>query len=662
VALEEIATKSVHADDVVTAPHVRARLEGLIALVLGAALAVAYAVLARGAAVGVAEFAYFPFIPDGLPWGAMRGFTWEQLFDHVYRLIVLGPSLVLLSIAAYRLLPSLERLGRIDARRVAWTASLVAMAALAFAMLVVLRGRAIVDDELAYQMQAGFLWEGRITAKDVGYYPTGGSQVLVGAAVGSKYLFGEGLVQMLGRLVDLPALLHLPLAALSLLAFYRALLPGAGRDVAGWSTAFLAVGPMFVLTSATGQSQCTALACIALAGWGLAWTRGERPRAGALLVASSLAFCAMTRPQSAVPAAVVLGGASALALARRRDWLALALMIAVGIAGLATIGAYDKALTGSATKLPWFLQCSLEHYGFGHVWDYLRYRHTPWTALQNLLVVAVRFNAWWLGWPLGLAVVAVWWVLGRPARGCGVWFGVGVAVVAFEIPYYSTGVSDTGPIYHFELLLPASVLAANTLLAALDRWPRASAAALVVHLVGGTAAFLAIQTARVDRLVTAMHRDADAALARIPGRAILLVETRNSEVLRIGWIFADFPVQNRSDRDRVVTFSRPPRKYLPKLFATYPGRSCWYYHRDPATERAQLLTCADAERYLDRPFVDDALYRDIWVRPTAFKRTSFDPYTDANQLEMRPTPRPCCAVHELQIAGADVEDPERCDP
>jgi hypothetical protein len=231
----------------------------------------------------------------------------------------------------------------------------------------------------------------------------------------------------------------------------------------------------------------------------------------------------------------------------------------------------------------------------------------------------------------------------------------------FEAGYYSTGISETGPIYHFELLLPAAVVGANTVVAALDRWPRAAPATLLAHLVFGTGSFYVAETARLERLVATIHADADAALTRIAGPAVLLYETRNSEVLRMGWVMTDFPRQYRSDRDRVVTYSRPTRERLVRLLAAYPGRACWYYHRDPITERAELLTCDDAKKYLDRPFLDDLLYRDIWVRPTAFKRTGYDPYGDLSRLEIRPTPRPCCALEDLRRSGAPIADP-RCDP
>ena len=638
------------------------RAEGVAALGIGLALLVAYACLARDLATGLAEFGYFPFVPNVLPFSPMRGFTWEQLVDHGLRLVVVGPALVLLSIAAYRLLPaSFAR--RLDAGRWATLAGAASVGAIAFVMLAVLRGRALVDDELTYRMQGAFLLEGHVTGPDVGFFPGDLLSVRAGGTYTGKYLFGEGLVQAAGILVHRPALLHLPLAALALAAWHRAVRLAAGPAIAGWATLFVAIGPMFILTTATGMSQATSFACLVFAGLGYEWARGPRPRTGAAVVAAAIGLGLATRPQTALPAGAVLGLATAWALWRRHELGALAILLVVGACTLAPIAAYDRTVSGSAWKLPWYLQCLPEHYGFGPVWRWGRYSHTLRTALENQAVVLVRFNAWWMGWPLGLGVFALWWRLGRPSLGCAIWVGVGAAIALFEAGYYSTGVSDTGPIYHLELVLPASMIAANTMVAALDRWPRAAAATLAVHVALGTGSFLVVQTARLHRLVEAIHADSDAALAKIPGRALLLYESRGSEVIHVGWLLDDFPRRYRSDGDRVVTYPRPPRARLDGLLARYPGRTCWYYHRDPATERAELLPCADAGAYLDRSFVDLSPARDLWIRPTAFKRTSYDPWAGIRALK---TPgfldqiRPCCILDDLRAQGARVQD-SRCD-
>ena len=92
---------------------------------------------------------------------------------------------------------------------------------------------------------------------------------------------------------------------------------------------------------------------------------------------------------------------------------------------------------------------------------------------------------------------------------------MGLAIVAFEFAYYSPGASDTGSLYHHELVLPGSLLAAEVFDVALERWPDFAKTALALHFGFGTLVFVTEQTLRLGRLVTTIHADADAALSRI---------------------------------------------------------------------------------------------------------------------------------------------------
>ena len=205
------------------------------------------------------------------------------------------------------------------------------------------------------------------------------------------------------------------------------------------------------------------------------------------------------------------------------------------------VEAAGEALTGSPFILPWFMLEPVERYGFGQVWDFSAYRHTPWTALQNLGVLAVRFNAWWLGWPSGLLLLWLWWRNGRPLDGALVWILAGAAILLFQSLYYSTGVSDTGVTYHYELLLPAAVLGANAIRQGWRAAPRFTSALLVVHFAAGTAGFLWFHAGRLGRLADAIHQDADAALARVQRPALLLYDVHCSRCVRVGWVLSCFP-------------------------------------------------------------------------------------------------------------------------
>jgi hypothetical protein len=376
-----------------------------------------------------------------------------------------------------------------------------------------------------------------------------------------------------------------------------------------------------------------------------------------LLAERAIGFGIATRPQTMLPVGAVLGPALLLLLARRREWRAGAPRgLAHSVFALA-LGAYDTALGGSPLELPWFLQCGQEHFGFGRVWATERFEHTPWTALENLGVVLIRMNAWWLGLPCSLAVLVVWFGLPALYRSWNVWYGVALAIVAFEFFYYSPGMSDTGSLYHYELVLPGSLVAARVYEYARGRWSRFTAAAVAVHLALGTLTFDIEQGARVNRLVHAIHADSDRALAQLEAPALVFHELRASESRPTGWVFDSFPERNRGKSDPVVTFPNLPPALRAEVLAAYPGRSCWYYRRDPDTERAELRRCEDARELMDRTFgPDDG--RPLWIQPTAYSKTDFDPFRAMSEGHLRDAQGRrlllCCGVRQSARLGAPV--------
>jgi hypothetical protein len=326
------------------------------------------------------------------------------------------------------------------------------------------------------------------------------------------------------------------------------------------------------------------------------------------------------RPQVAIPVGLVLGAATAFVLLRRLRFGAVLVLGATGGVFGAAILAYNQWLTGSARTLPWYLYRPVERFGFGLVLEGTPYVHDLRKALENLAVTAVRLDSWWLGWPLGCLLLVLWWVTGR-SLGFGsmrVWLLVGVAVVLFNMAYYSTGVSETGPIYHFELLLPLSLLGGAALAAGLDRWPRAVLAMLVLQVALGTTTFFVETGARLARYGDLLHRAPAAALATVERPALLIYETAPQETVRLGWLNGGFPWRFRSDRDPVVTYPRSGAQLVQKLRQRYADRSCWYYRVDPVTLRPETLRCEAAEALLARPYDLDG--PQLRLRSTAMMR------------------------------------------
>ncbi|MEO8502775.1 MAG: hypothetical protein ABI609_02665 [Acidobacteriota bacterium] len=560
-------------------------------LVAGLAFGAAYAVFYCSQPHLPGEFSYLP-VMGSLPFSPMRGFTFEQLVLHAGRLVLLGPALVFLGWGlAGRLAP--RHFAPANLRRVAVLVGALSLLVSAVVMAFVLRGGAITDDELTYRDQAAMLVDGRVAdarAPWVGWEP-----FTIQSKIGltGKYLFGEPLVQVPGVLLGLPGIMHLGLAGLTLLAWFRLNRSAAGPTVAAWSTMLLALSPMFMLTTSTGLSHSTGLACVVLAGLGVSWCHCGALWRGALLAGMALGFGLTVRPQVILPVGVVLGFALADEFVRaRRIGPPLAFLGVCG-AWVALVAWYNRLLTGSPWVLPMDLYRPPDFFGFVG-------GHTLWRACENLAFSVLRFNGWWLGLPFGLGVLLVWFAVGKPRAGLGLWAGCGLALVAFNFFYYSPGVSDTGPVYYFELLLPASLLAAHTLTEALRRWPALALSLLVVHVGLGTGTFLFEQGSRLSRLHHAIHDRVDRVTATIQTPALLIHEKLPAESSNAGWVFS-FPIRYRSDRDPIVTYPRHSAAQVAALRQIWSERHCYYYRVEPTSHQAELYRCEQAEAWLGRP-------------------------------------------------------------
>jgi Dolichyl-phosphate-mannose-protein mannosyltransferase len=639
----------------------------LIALGVGLSCMLAYAAWQCSEPHGAFEFAYTPFTPTPLPYSAMRGFTYEQLWGHVRRIALLGPGLTLFSwgLLGYLRLRAPRDLGRLT--KLACATCLVVTAVL---MLLVLRGRALIDDELAYAMQASFFGSGHVAGPDLGVNPSDNFTIPTRLGYSIKYLPGEPLLQIPGVWLGVPALLHLPVVLVTLWAWHEALRRSSGVEIARWGSICLACSPMVMFTSASGLSHASCLMWVVLMGLGLEWGRSDRPVAGAALCGISFGFGLLTRPQSMVPIGAVLGLVLLFQLLRRRAYLSCLVLGLTAGAGALFVLFYDRLLSGSAFKLPWFLQCGAEHYGFGRVWATSSFEHGFVRGLENLAVVALRLNSWLLGLPLSLGVVVLWVAWGRKRAGAGVWLVVGLAVLAFEFLYYSPGASDTGAIYHYELVLPFSVMAAVVLKRAFERFPSAAPLVVVCALALGTGSWLLEQGLRVERLVSTIHRQSDLALSRIEPPALLIYERRESEIVRHGWLLEAFPRRFRSQSSAIVSLPRVTTDMPARAARVYPGRQCWYFHYRPATNQPELLRCEDAAAWLTRPPIDlDADAPTPFVeRSTAYLKTDYNPaaaIAAQRVLGANGQRRPlCCQVRGLgQIgikAGAELLGADQC--
>jgi hypothetical protein len=383
------------------------------------------------------------------------------------------------------------------------------------------------DDEAVYLLQAAMLLEGQleIHAGDLAgafrpwfFVEDGGrlyskySPVVPAMYAVSMALFGEPRVTLAAVAAGNAAFVYVLGAA----AF--------DRRVGVVAAAVFAAAPMTLLSSSVflPYAPTTFLNCL-FAVWYLRGVRGGRLRHAALSGgAIGLAFFA--RPYTAVLFAapfICHAGWAVLRPVRRRWWVGgvrplpgpirrNAVTAAVGLAFVGLTLAYNARLTGSPFLFPYAAFAPLDGPGFGYreiAGHSLEY--TPALALEAngaaLWYLATRwFTAGLLGTVAALSglVVALRRWLPRPDAGAGsepatqgrddrtaglLLAGLVVSVPLGNVPFWgnfnvhagiddpTTGLlSQFGPFYHFDLLVPLSIFAAFAAVAGW-RWFRAAA-------------------------------------------------------------------------------------------------------------------------------------------------------------------------------------------
>lgn len=98
-------------------------------------------------------------------------------------------------------------------------------------------------------------------------------------------------------------------------------------------------------------------------------------------------------------------------------------------------------------------------FGFGKgAW---RIIHTPTQGLLNMVNNFFKLNAWVFGWPIGFIFVLIWAIRkGRKAVDFLLLLPIFITFAAYVF-YFWPGISDTGPVLYFELLLPIALLSAR---------------------------------------------------------------------------------------------------------------------------------------------------------------------------------------------------------
>ena len=469
-------------------------------------------------------------------------FRQAQLASMFWKVALLLPATGLLAVA-------LVRSGvRLRLNRASGDWKLLAPVMIAAGLLIVLSVTAVfnqtevTDDENTYLFQARTLLLGRATNPPPPVQKSFDNVFLIndGRQWVGKYGAGHPAVVALGLLAGSRYAGTILISVLTVLLVYLiARRLDWCRSTAILAAILTAISPFFYLVSSSLLSHTTS--AFALGLFFLLIMVGRR-RAGeptALLAAFAgglaLGWAFNVRPLTAIgyglPFGVLL---AADAVRRKRGTLGV---IGASGAGLAiTIGAtlwYNQGITGNAFTFPFNFYNPAEAMGFGV------YGHTPVMALNNLAVSFARLNAFLFGFPLSLMFAAIPFFF-RLTEGDRIAAGIVGSLSAAYLFYWAPGVSDLGPVYYYEMLIPLVLLSARgaTLLHGWvsARFPDHAGfvpAFLAVSAVVALLTFVPERLIHVRRLTDQIREPYKAIEAAGLNQALVLVRSLPNK----GWVF-----------------------------------------------------------------------------------------------------------------------------
>jgi hypothetical protein len=358
-----------------------------------------------------------------------------------------------------------SRLPRMVALWVVAVASLLAW--------VVLERMPHMPDEVAYIFQAKYLAAGKLYLP----MPPDAKALYMDFTIadGTKWYcavpLGWPLVLAVGMWLGVPWLVNPLLGGLVILLAHALVRRLYDRDIADATALLLGASPWLLFMSANFMAHTASLALGLLGLLGVARAREEGSVGGAALAGLAFGGLLHIRPLEAVIVASVAGLWWLAGGWKKLRIAALAVTLAAGGGMTALLLAYNKMLTGSATKLPLELWTDVNYYpganrlGFGK-----EVGNFGWTGLDALqghgpidVVMNTNHNLYMLnfemfGWMCGSLLFVLLLPFLRRSRSHGLMWGLVAGTWAGLSLYWFSGGPDFGARYWYQMFVPLVAL------------------------------------------------------------------------------------------------------------------------------------------------------------------------------------------------------------
>ena len=487
---------------------------------------------------GLADFNYFT---SSGPY--MLNIPTPFLKSQFWKILLLFPATVLASVAMSRAGIRFRFPVALNYRWAVGSLLLMTAIVLVFSTQFLVHETEVTDDENTFDFQAHTLLLGRVVNPPPPVVESFHNVFIIndGKQWVGKYTLGHPLVIAVGMALGDRYLLTVTLSVLTLFLLYLISLKIYGdKKVALITLCLGAISPFFYLVSSSRLSHTTTAFFLALFMYLFLQSRSmsEKKYGGtfiAFLAGLALGYAFNVRSLTALGFVFPFGVVAVMDIRQQKPGTLLrGLLLSAGFALMVGITLwYNAVVTGNALTFPFHYYNSAEELGFG------TYGHTFLASIRNLGVSIGRLNGVFLCFPLGLLFLVVV-LFDRKGFGDYVSFGILCAIAVAYLFYYSPGVSDLGPVYYYETMIPLLLLSARAVVflhrLLTHHFPRGNALIpnfLVLSVILALVTSVPEEISHVHRLTDQIREPYEVVQSANVQHGLVLIKGRMEK----GWVF-----------------------------------------------------------------------------------------------------------------------------
>ena len=511
-----------------------------------------------------------------------------------WKILFLFPATVLASVAMARAGIRIRFPESVNYRLAVGSIMVIAATVLVLSTQLLLRETEVTDDENTFDFQARTLLLGRVVNPPPPVVNSFQNTFVIndGRQWVGKYTLGHPLIIAIGMALGNRYLLTIVLSVLTLLLVYLISLKLYGdKKVALLTLCLGAISPFFYLVSSSRLSHTTTAFFLALFMYLFLQSRSmsEKTRGGtiiAFLSGIALGYAFNVRSLTALAFAVPFCMVAVTDFRQQKPGtLSRGLFLAAGFALIMSITLwYNAIVTGNALTFPFHYYDSGESLGFG------TFGHTFLSSLRNLAVSIGRLNAAFLGFPLSLLFL---FVVLFDRKGFGDYLSIGIlgGIAIAYLFYYSPGVSDLGPVYYYETMIPLLLLTSRGLVSLhrlfAEHFKQGNALVpnfLVLSAILSLITFVPEQISHITRLTDQIREPYEVVRSANVHHGLVLIKTRPNK----GWVFS-YRNPSPDFTDDVVYAQYADTASNVALVGYFRDRTPYILDRDAGKDQSKLV-------------------------------------------------------------------------